>query len=244
MMRAADHTAAMLRWWSDVHVDHADVGVRDRDGRMMVHANLALADLPLPWARAANALGGDVYLRPSRGLSWPVVLLDDVRSELALKIAAKYAALVIYTSETGGCQVWLRCASALAEDERHQMQRWLAKRCGADPAATSGAQFGRAAGFKNWKRGGCWVNTVSTNHTRPPWDPPIVIAKPPPQRRSRPGSPIERDHSPSAREWGWVCSMLEAGMSSDAVYHVICHELGTTNRPSWPRTRDHPLATN
>ncbi len=232
-MRARDHASRMLSWWSAVGIDSADIGVRYHGGAMITHGDLELTALPLDWARAANVRGADVYVRPARGRHCSVVLLDDVRQSLALSIAKKYAALVVHTSPPGGCHVWLRCSMPLAEHERHELQRWLAHRCGADPGATSGAQFGRAAGFKNWKRDGCWVNTIAANFDGPSWDPPITTPKTPPSKRTP--SSVERDRSQSAREWGWVCGLLEAGVAREVAYQRLLEAAKARQRPQAER---------
>ncbi len=85
---------------------------------MICQQRASLSELPLPWARFENSRGADVYIRPERIASWPLVLLDDVEISLARRIAAKYAALCVRTSPTGGCHVWLRCTRPLGEGER------------------------------------------------------------------------------------------------------------------------------
>jgi hypothetical protein len=208
----------MLQWWQRTGVGRADLALRRTDGKMLWHHDLSLADLPLAWARSGNAHGWDVYIRPARGHSWPLVFLDDVRPELALGIAAKYSALIVETSSAGGCHVWLRCARLLDEAERKLAQRSLATRVAADPGSVSGEHLGRLAGFKNWKRTGCWVNIVAASDVRV-WEPCAAQAPALSRRAQAPsrssGCP---DNSESAREWGWVCGLLEAGYDPDTVY--------------------------
>jgi hypothetical protein len=218
-MRAREHTERMLRWWTLAGLSRADLAIRRQDGTMAWHRGLPLAALPLGWARAENAAGGDVYIRPARGQHWPVVFLDDVPVAMAARVALKYAALVVGTSPEGGCHVWLRCRRALGEDERHQAQRWLATRAGADRGSTSGEHLGRLAGFKNWKRG-TWVNVHDAVLARPAWDPGVA----PQPTRSRtaaaggPSCPSTTDTSESGREWGWVRGLLEAGYAPAVVH--------------------------
>ena len=217
-MRASDQTSAMLRWWSRAGIDRADLAVRREDRTMAWHHDKDLAALPLSWARAENVRRGDVYARPSRHGSWPLVFLDDVSVPSASAIASKYAALVIQTSLEGGCHVWLRCSSPLPENARLTAQRWLAARTGADKASVSGEHLGRLAGFRNWKRGGVWTNVLRASE-QPAWDPEPALRDAPCVARTPASREAteSRDVSKSAREWGWVCSMLEAGLPPDTV---------------------------
>ncbi len=219
-MKARDHTDGMLHWWTLAEIDLADLAIRRQNGEMIWHHEIPLQDLALPWARAENARKADVYIRPARKHSWPVVFLDDVQANIADRIAKKYDCLVVHTSPEGGCHIWLRCDSALDENQRRQAQRWLTEKVDADPASTSGEHLGRLAGFKNWKRT-VWVNlrhSVLENHK---WTP--CLANQPHTKSSR----YQRightypDTSESGREWGWICGMLEAGCSPSIVYHAL-----------------------
>ena len=161
----------MIHWWKDAGVSRADLAVRRCDGAMLWHRDVLLEDLPLSWARAENIRHGEVFIRPARGYPWPLVFLDDVTQEMASRTARNYDALVVKTSQEGGCHVWLSCSCSLGEWARHQAQRWLAPRAGADIASTSGEHFGRLAGFKNWKRDGAWVNVVEASRRHRCWTP-------------------------------------------------------------------------
>jgi len=218
-MPARDHTDRMLRWWSRVGIDRADLAVRRSDGAMLWHADQTLTTLPLAWARAHNARKADVYVRPARGYRWPLVFLDDVPEPVATTVARKYGALLVCTSPAGGCHVWLRSSVPLDEHERRQAQRYLARRIGADLASISGEHLGRLAGFKNWKRAGVWVNVlqVSSQH---PWVPKTALLESTPSTTRRrctdhhDGQPTPgrvTDTSPSGADWAFTCHLLEAG---------------------------------
>jgi hypothetical protein len=165
-MKASWHTETMLTGWQSARVTRADLALRRSSGAMLWQSNLALEELPLAWARAENAHGAEVYIRPARGLDWPMVFLDDVLLEVAMAAARGHGGLAIQTSPAGGCHLWLPCAQNLNEAARHQVQRWLAERIGGDLGSVSGEHLGRLAGFKNWKRGGCWVNVVAFPESR------------------------------------------------------------------------------
>ena len=229
-MRAAWHTETMLAAWRSARVDRADLALRQPSGAMLWQAGLALENLPLAWARAENAHGADVYIRPARGLDWPMLFLDDVAPLVAEQAARDHGGLAILTSPAGGCHLWLPCERALAEAERHLVQRSLAARFGGDPASVSGEHLGRLAGFKNWKRGGCWVTVVF----QPRWATAAVPLALPSETlevstrpRSRTPAPTTsgthsgRDSSPSGQEWGWVCRMLERGCRPEDAYREL-----------------------
>ncbi len=206
----------MLLSWRRIGVLRADLAVRRRDGSMIWHRDLPLGELPLAWARAENVRLAEVYVRPARGYDWPVVFLDDVGVTIARRIAQKYTSLVVLTSPTGGCHVWLACGSLLDEADRGHAQLWLTALTGADPRSASGEHLGRLAGFKNWKRGGTWVNLLGASLRRP-WDPTPALRSATRGRVAHPSSSAIRgcsgpsDPSDSGRDWAWVCRSLELG---------------------------------
>jgi len=220
-VKAAEHTEAMLAAWRVLGVDLADLAIRRRDGTMLWQRKRPLENVPLAWARAENAHGADIYARPARGYAWPLVFLDDVRPDLAIEVAASNGGLAIQTSPEGGCHLWLPTSAPLDEADRCTRQRWLAQQFGADPGSVSGEHLGRLAGFRNWKRGGCWVNVLGPPGTGQEHvtevgtevRPEMVSA----QTRSR-------DVSPSGQEWGWTCRMLEAGWSPQRVYESLAEK--------------------
>lgn len=230
-MRSFQHTEQMLRWWAQAQIDRADLAIRRPGGQMLWQRDVPLEKLPLAWARAENVRGADVYVRPARHHPWPVVFLDDLDVELGVKVLRRYAALLVQTSREGGCHLWMRCAWPLSEPQRRDAQRHLAARTGADRASTSGEHLGRLAGMKNWKRTGQWVNFLRSSTALPPWEPRFLLAQNPAPPAERPISnpfavqaeialPSDRgiDHSPSGKEWGWVCGALASGVSVRKVY--------------------------
>lgn len=93
-----------------------------------------------------------VHIRPARGYDCGCVFLDDVPIDGAGKIAKKYAALVIETSQEN-CQLWIATTEQLTESSRKVVQKAIAEKIGADAKGISGEHFGRAAGYKNTKQG-------------------------------------------------------------------------------------------
>ena len=104
------------------------------------------------WAWYRNCEGADIYMRPATGPAWPIVFLDDLPPENAVKLSEKYACLVIETSHNN-CQVWIAATQPLTIAERALVQRTLAAGAGSDMASISGDHFGRAAGYINHKSG-------------------------------------------------------------------------------------------
>lgn len=216
----------MICWWKQAGVERADLAIKRPSRAMLWHYGIPLESLPLSWARAENVRKADVYIRPTRVLSWPLVLLDDVPVITAVRIAKKYDALVVKTSEEGGCHVWLSCSCSLDEERRGQAQRWLAQKTGADHRSTSGEHLGRLAGFKSWKRSGTWVNVVKASHNGCLW---VPKAEPGPRvkhsRHPHTSQPsrhaVTIDTSQSGREWGWICGLLESGSDPRSVYYRL-----------------------
>ncbi|MCP4545490.1 MAG: hypothetical protein GY835_03355 [bacterium] len=181
----------------------------------------------------------EVYVRPARGYAWPLVFLDDVATPRARAVTHKYEALIVETSPAGGCHIWLACARRLAESSRFKAQRWLGQRIAADLGSISGEHLGRLAGFKNWKRNGTWVNVLAATLHGRRWDPSIMPsfgstekAPPAPSRRRRRST---TDTTPSGKEWGWVCGLLEAGSPPELVYVRLLEKARTRRGADAPR---------
>lgn len=222
-MRAADHTQAMLQWWTRVGIARADLAVRRSTGTMRWHADLAIAALPLAWVRAENAQHADIYIRPARGYAWPLVFVDDVAVARAQAVAREVEALLVETSPAGGCHVWLRCDRVLTEDDRRHAQRQWVAHLDADPGSVSGEHLGRLAGFKNWKRGGPWVNVLAASDHGRAW---AVVDGTPRTRPSPPstaprGTDGPRDTTPSGQDWAWVCTRLEQHHDPVLIYRRL-----------------------
>jgi hypothetical protein len=220
-MKARDHTQSMLRWWQEAGVHRVDLAVRRHNGEMIWQYDRSLDAIPLSWARWENLRCADVYIRPARIYPWPMVFLDDLPVAAAARAVRRYDALVVHTSRKGGCHLWLSCTYALNEEARARAQRWLALRVGADPLSTSGEHLGRLAGLKNWKRGGTWVNVLDASLLGRAWVPRFAEN----DRSANPTSSSPRlngvDNSPSGKEWGWICGLLEAGYDPQSAYQRL-----------------------
>jgi len=246
--KAALHTTTMLEAWHQAGIERADLAVRKRNGAMLWSADCPLDHLPLAFASAHNVQQADIYVRPARGSPWPMVFLDDVAVTMAQRVAKHYATLLVHTSTQGGCHLWLRLTRALDEQQRRHVQRWLIPRLGADPGSVSGEHLGRLAGMKNWKRGGQWVNILHRpNAHSSAWDPTPALQSAPHVQRSviapcAPPHPSGVDRSESAREWGWVCGALEAGLAPVVVYQRLLEHASARRGPDAERYARHTIA--
>jgi len=223
---------SLLQWFSHMGVIQFDLAIQRRGAngapmqflapRFTGAQSLELTRLEsrLPWLRAENAAGNDIYFRPSRYIAWPMVFLDDLPPTIATKIAAKYRAAVIETSP-GSCHLWLGTALPLAEAERTRVQQDLITRLqgAADPGSVSGDHWGRLPGFRNHKpHRNCWVNLHTTSKA-PPYFPSsttsthtnAVLTSPRPIPQPVDGPDMSR------LEWGWVRGCLESGVPSQSV---------------------------
>ena len=196
---------------------------------MLWQRSRPLEHLPLAWARAENAHGADIYARPARGHPWALVFLDDVALDLAVDMAASNGGLAVQTSPEGGCHLWLPTSAPLDEADRCRRQRWLAQQLGADPGSVSGEHLGRLAGFRNWKRGGCWVNALATGGPGPG-----SLRKEGILEDTEPSCAL-RDVSASGQEWGWTCRMLEVGWSPQKVYEALVIKASARRGPDAER---------
>lgn len=237
MLTPAQQTARQLQWFARHGVDRLDLAVQPRAGTWVApHQNLDAAGLSklLPWCRAENAGGSNVYVRPHRHSDVPMVFLDDVTVTAAMTLAQMHPALVLETS-ANRCHVWIVVDRVLRENERSRLQATLVARLVegkplADPGSTSGDHYGRLCGFRNRKVGrDCWVNLRVAVDCGAPLEADDA-AKPActitiPRASVTPACVAPRNatscSSESEREWGWVMRQLESG----AAPHQLVQEL-------------------
>ena len=230
---------SQIRIFSDMssiaEIDRFDLGLM-RPGGVFWQNGIGNLDLDgvlrrLPWLRAENARGSEIYFRPARGGDWPVVVLDDLSTKQSSKLSRKYQCWIVKTSEDRHHAWVLTDGAQLNAFQRFCVQKQLAGIGWGDPAAVSGDRFGRIPGFKNWKRGGVWVNLVSSpDLVLPlfnPWTGDFCL-----DRRENvdpvgsgsirqggqgvsvagPGDAVcGGDGSESGKEFGWACGFLRNG---------------------------------
>ncbi len=238
-------TAAALDWiFGHGGVDRIDLAIRTRRrnpvrdvwihpdrprGRHLAGLDHAGVEELLPYLRARNAHGGDIYWRPARGDEAALILLDDLGPRLGAAIARKYGSLVIETSP-GNTQVWIAIDRPLPAADRLVIQREMITLTGADPGAAGGVQLGRLPGFKNRKYSSApWVNLLTaTDGAYLPAPRQRARARDRRADRNTPssragggyaprGESHRRDHSVSGMEWHLACRWLSSGMAPDEV---------------------------
>jgi hypothetical protein len=107
--------------------------------------------LSVPWLKALNAQGRDIFIRPQGSMG--ILLIDDLRLGAIDRLRAEGLgpALVTRTSEDN-YQAWVRLSpSPLAKDLATRAAKLLAANYGGDPASADWRHFGRLAGFTNRK---------------------------------------------------------------------------------------------
>jgi len=176
------------------------------------------------WLRHMNAKGADIYLRPHGRAPQPVIFLDDLELEKALRVSRKYRSCVIETSPNN-TQVWVATARLLTPSERKQAQIHLRDLGYTDPGSVSGDHLGRLCGMKSQKRA-CWVNLVCGTEgacylprLREP--PPSIPQGGPCASKSK---TVSLDLSTSAREFGWVLGRLRIGMPKEIVLSDLARQ--------------------
>ena len=217
------HTKQQVEFFKECNIDFIDVAALV-DGKMKNRLGIEIVKLDayLKWLKFENTKGADIYIRPHRHNSNAVIFLDDVTQEQALAISRKYAACIVETSKEGGCHIWLQTDLPLNERERYLAQRYLQPLINSDRGSISGEHFGRLAGFKNYKRGGCWVNVIAVSNSLVWQVPKAALVDDKPQPISFPHlSPTgggvvhvfggNGGGSESESEWGYICGRLEHG---------------------------------
>lgn len=221
-MNAIDRTTSFIEALESISgIDRLDFGIRRQDGtfiqRDLQSLDSAGIKKALPFLRAENMRKSDVYFRPAQDESWPVIFLDDLTNPQARGIARKYQAWIIETSP-GLHHAWILTDRSLSLKERYAEQSRIVSLGFGDHGSVSGEHFGRLPGFKNWKRGGPWVNLISFPDKNLPRLSPALSEERSVFIKSVSSSDCSgSDGSESGREWGFVCGSLENGIDPDIV---------------------------
>jgi hypothetical protein len=148
---------AVRRQLEAMGCDQVEVGIRDRDGRMMTRSwSKAEALKAVPWLKRQNALGADIYVRPGTadGQNAGLVLVDDVsRGTVERMRADGYAPAAVIETSPGNHQAWIRLSAdrRLPAEVASEAARQLAGHYAGDPNSADWRHFGRLAGFTNQK---------------------------------------------------------------------------------------------
>jgi hypothetical protein len=210
-----------LNWFLAIGVDQFNFSILTDRG-MLNHDRPRSAEEVLRsagWGWSKNTRGSNIYIRPARSFSFPVVMFDDLDRLKIDKICKKYSCLAIETSKNN-YQVWISTTLSLGEAQRAAVQTAIANLIGADPGSTSGEHFGRAAGFRNQKpgRGGFLVSVRSSRRDLHALDPTPYLVSPSPTGGRVPSSRLipRHHHHPadgdqSAVEFRFALARLRVG---------------------------------
>jgi hypothetical protein len=202
----------------------------------------------LPWLRAQNAGGMNIWVRPSASLpGHPFLMLDDLPVSRALAVARKYASAVVETSP-GNAQVWIVCSRELGREQRQDVARALCDRTGSDSGAISEPRWGRLPGFKQRKpeKPQTWTNLLAIS-TAALFDPaPYLRADgggrslPPSGGGGVPSSSPSDGADMSRREFSYACHALRAGVDPSVVEQRIAAHVAASGRR---KSRDYATRT-
>lgn len=110
----------------------------------------AAVDRALPWLRAQNAQGAQIFVRPSLD-AVTAVLVDDIPTSRLSHLTVTPAAIV--ETSPGNTQVWVRFTHPVPIGHARAIARTLQAAWGGDPSSADGQHFGRLVGFTNrWPR--------------------------------------------------------------------------------------------
>ena len=223
-MNATDRITGFIESLESIAgIDRLDFGLRRHDGTFIQRDLQSLGPEAikkvLPFLRAENSKGSDVYFRPAQHESWPVIFLDDLTNRQAEGIVRKYQSWVIETSP-GLHHTRILTERSLDRSDRYLEQSRIVSLGVGDHGSVSGEHFGRLPGFKNWKRGGLWVNAIRYPDIHLPRLSPAYEETVMKTVAIKTGSSSDysgSDESESGREWGFVCGSLEHGIDPEIV---------------------------
>ena len=243
--------------WLFLGAGQLDVGAARYDhgtGRVarVEHARLPVCSLTdferlLPWARARNAAGLNIWVRPASLLpEHPYLMLDDLSRERAAAILQKYAGAVVETSP-GNTQAWLRCSRPMDREQRQNVLRRLVAIVGSDSGAISEPRWGRLPGFQQRKPGKSgWTNLLNIS-AKPPFDPapyldqePSVVASLPAARAAGVVPSYLSGEDQSRREFGVACKMIREGVAPAL---IVAHIQAMVDASGRRKSRDYAKRT-
>lgn len=219
-----------FQWFKSIGVKSFDIHVReplsekigyyDKNWRWITHnedvSYFSFFIKLQKWIRYHNFYGADIFFRPHRSSINPVIFLDDVSKDNALKIARKYSSCVVETSHNN-TQVWLATNASLDREARKSAQSYIRDVGYTDPGSISGDHLGRLCGVLSQKHK-CWVNLLATT-TNGLYTPifPKLLSRPLGGSCVIPKGSRGSDASPSGKEFSWVLRMLRSGINHTLV---------------------------
>ena len=182
----------------------------------------------MKWCRFKNYKGCDIFIRPHRHDKQPIIFLDDLSLEKAIRVSKKYRSLIIETSQDN-TQVWISLEKSLCESDRKLLQQHISTVGFTDQGSISGEHFGRLCGFKSQKRN-YWVRHIKASSSKR-YRPPTLRASPFPQggacAKIRPeGSSL------SEKDFSWVLSETRKGVPSDKLISSLARSAEARGKPA------------
>jgi hypothetical protein len=159
-------TQAVLAQLAGMGAQCYEIGVRDgASGRMLLRTwDAGQVEAALPWLKARNRAGNDIYVRPAGSVG--LVLVDDLPAEVVQQLRRDgLAPAVVTETSPGNHQAWVRLSRQPLEPAlATAVARELAERYGGDRNSADWRHLGRLAGYTNQKQ----------VHTRPDGRQPYV----------------------------------------------------------------------
>ncbi len=148
-MSTTPYIAAHLRALGSTEFD---LGVLLSTDTMIPRRNWTAAQVAraLPWLRAQNFQGAQIFIRPSLD-HINAILVDDIPKTQLSRLTLEPAAIL--ETSPGNCQVWIRLNQTVSIPHARALARHLQQLWHGDPGSADGQHFGRLAGFTNrWPR--------------------------------------------------------------------------------------------
>ena len=148
-MSTTPYIAAHLRALGSTEFD---LGVLLSTDTMIPRRNWTAAQVAraLPWLRAQNFQGAQIFIRPSLD-HINAILVDDIPTTQLSRVTLEPAAIL--ETSPGNCQVWIRLTQTVSVPHARVLARHLQQLWNGDPGSADGQHFGRLAGFTNrWPR--------------------------------------------------------------------------------------------
>ncbi len=218
----------LIEWFRHIVVKDLEFQSLRRDkltGRGVSGRLINLSD-----AKALNSAGEDIFIRPSRGVNQPIIMLDDLNKNQIQRISSIWKSAVVETSSENH-QIWIATNRRITESERKNVQRMLITTYGGDIGSVSGEHWGRAPGFINRKleRNNYLAKLISADrtgkllHVDSVLEQLAVLDMKSKLNHIDKKSEFNHKHftnisnnksdDESSNEFGWCCGALRSGMS-------------------------------
>jgi len=157
---------AARRQLNALNCDKYEIGIRNRDGKMMIRSWSQEEVLKsVGWLKRENAKGADIYVRPEGEQNQGIVLVDDLsHGQLERMKSTGFEPAAVIETSPRNFQAWVRLSKdEITPEVATAASKGLANHFEADPNSADWRHFGRLAGFTNRKP----EHTTAQN--RNPW---------------------------------------------------------------------------